>query len=439
MPDNWAREAHGTRPALAGPPAAAAVGDKMPPDDDTLEERTIAFQQPEGVPPESAAGDPVHLLLLLDENAPPKRYPLHSLPVIVGRTSPADLVLEGPTVSRRHCRMELADGELRLSDLASTNGTFVNGTRLTEAIPLEDGDTISVGEYRLRYHRRNQDETADADAMERELHEASAYVASILPKPINQGPVRANWFYLPSTRIGGDAFGYQMLDRKHFSLFLLDVSGHGTGAAMHAMTVAQVLRERVLPEVDFLDPAAVVHGLNARFQMHRNNDLFFTIWYGVYDIVDRVLLFAAAGHHAAYLLPADNRAWPPLPLLTQNPIVGMLPDPEIAAAEVEIPTGSILHLFSDGVFEVIDRDGRQLGLEDILPMLPEVTGGPPGPESDPGPPDAGLADSGGSASGRTLIQRAPADDPRRLYNRIRAMARPGQLDDDFSALVFRFP
>jgi Stage II sporulation protein E (SpoIIE)/FHA domain len=374
----------------------------------------------------------VHLLLLLDDNAPPKRFPLHSLPVIIGRNPPADLILDGTTVSRRHCRLELLNGQLRLIDLASTNGTFVNGTRLTGPSPLEDGATIGVGAYRLRYHRRNQDETADADAMEQELREAGKYVASILPQPIVQGPVRANWFYQPSTRIGGDAFGYQMLDQRHFSLFLLDVSGHGTGAAMHAMTVAQVLRERVLPEVDFLDPAAVISGLNARFQMHRNNDLFFTIWYGVYDIVDRVLLFAAAGHHAAYLLPADNAAWPPLPLLTKNPIVGMLPDPEIAAAEVEVPAGSTLHLFSDGVFEVIDRDGRQLELDDILPMLPEVAGMVAGVAA------SEEANRSGD-SGRTMVARAAVDDPRRLYNRIRAIARPGQLDDDFSALVFRFP
>ncbi len=386
----------------------------MSPDDDTLEEQTLAFQQSDDDRQDRTSGDPVHLLLLLDDNAPPKRFPLHSLPVIIGRNPPADLVLEGTTVSRRHCRLELKDGELRLIDLASTNGTFVNGVRVTEAVPLQDGAAIAVGAYRLRYHRRAQDETADADAMEEELREAGKYVASILPKPISNGPVRADWFYRPSTRIGGDAFGYQMLDRRHFSLFLLDVAGHGTGAAMHAMTVAQVLRERVLPEVDFADPAAVIAGLNARFQMHRNNDLFFTIWYGVYDIAERVLLFAAGGHHAAYLLPADNTAWPPLPLETQNPIVGMLPDPGIAAAEVEVPPGSTLHLFSDGVFEIVDRDGRQLGLDDILPMLPGVA-------------TLGVA-----------TDAAVPDDPRRLYDRIRAIARPGQLDDDFSALVFRF-
>jgi serine phosphatase RsbU (regulator of sigma subunit) len=388
-----------------------AVGELMPADDDT--QQTLSFQSPDQARLGYVSEDPVHVLLLLDENAPPRRIPLHSLPVVIGRNPPADLILEGPTVSRRHCRLELLDGKLQVGDLASTNGTFVNGERVTEPVPLDDGAILGIGVYRLRYHRRAQDETAEADAMEQEWREASQYVASILPQPIDQGPVRANWFYQPSTRIGGDAFGYQMQDRRHFSLFLLDVSGHGTGAAMHAIAVAQVLRERVLPNVDFLDPAAVIGGLNARFQMHRNNDLFFTIWYGVYDIVDRVLLFAAAGHHAAYLLPADNIAWPALALQTRNPIVGMLPDPPIATAEVEVPPGSTLHLFSDGVFEVIDREGRQLGLDDILPMLPSVTN-PVGPAAGP-------------------------DEPKRLYERIRAMARPGHLDDDFSALVFRFP
>src|SRR5580658_1606634 len=332
-----------SRPATAraGLTRQRAVGEPMPPDDDTLEDQTVSFRRPVGMPAEGGTSEPVHLLLLLDDNAPPKRLPLHDLPVVVGRNAPADLTLEDATVSRRHCKFELRDGQLLLSDLASTNGTFVNSVRLTEPARLQDGASIGIGAFRLRYHRREQDETADADAMDQEWREASKYVASILPKPINEGPVRANWFYQPSTRIGGDAFGYQMLDRRHFSLFLLDVSGHGTGAAMHAMTVAQVLRERVLPHVDFLDPAAVISGLNARFQMARNNELFFTIWYGVYDIVGRVLTYAAGGHHAAYLLPAASAApgipnEAPLPLLTQSPLVGMLPDSEFAAATVAV-------------------------------------------------------------------------------------------------------
>src|ERR1019366_1078791 len=133
----------------------------MPPDDDTLEEQTLPFQQPEGTSGKSGTDDPVHVLLLLDDNAPPKRFPLHSLPVIVGRNPPADFVLDSTTVSRRHCRLDLRDGQLRLSDLGSTNGTFVNGVRLQEPVDLEDGAPVGVGAYRLRYHPRHQDANAD--------------------------------------------------------------------------------------------------------------------------------------------------------------------------------------------------------------------------------------------------------------------------------------
>jgi serine phosphatase RsbU (regulator of sigma subunit) len=319
------------------------------------------------------------------------------------------LLLEGTTVSRRHCRLDLLDGKLRIHDMGSTNGTFVDGVRLDAAAVLDDGAAIAIGAHRLRYHRRGRDETEDADALDQELREASNYVASILPKPIDRGPVRAHWHYTPSTRIGGDAFGYQMLDERRFAFFLLDVSGHGTGAAMHAMSVAQAMREQFLPNVDFGDPASVIAGLNARFPMERNNDLFFTIWYGVHDIPTRVLRFCAAGHHAAWLMPPPGEAWDPLPLETLNPVVGMLPDTGFAAAEVDVPEGATLHLFSDGVFEVSGRDGRLLGLEAIPPMLADCVGD-------------GIA----------------PDQPRRLFDRIRAFARPGPLEDDFSVLLLRF-
>ena len=377
----------------------------MPPDDDTVEEQTHAFHPPAGWPDHVVPAEPVHLLLLLDDNAPPKRFPLRSLPAVIGRTVPADLVLEGNTVSRRHCRLEADGATLRLLDLGSTNGTFVNGIRLMDAIVLDDGATIGIGAYRLRYHRRNMDESADADAMEQELREATKYVESVLPRPIEEGPVRASWFYRPSTGVGGDAFGYQILGKSHFAFFLLDVAGHGAGAAMHAMAVSQTLRERSIPGVDFRYPADVIAGLNAMFPMDRNNDLFFTIWYGVHDIANRVLVFAAAGHHAAYLLQANPATAPPVALETVNPMIGMMPSPKIVSARVDVPHGATLHLFSDGVFEVVDRLGRQLGLDDILPLLPD----------------------------------AARFGPRRLYEQIRALARPGPLDDDFSALVLRFP
>jgi len=63
----------------------------------------------------------------------------------MGRAPRADFVLDAARVSRVHCRFTLNDtGELELEDLGSTNGTFVNGRKVTKLL-LSDGDKLTVG------------------------------------------------------------------------------------------------------------------------------------------------------------------------------------------------------------------------------------------------------------------------------------------------------
>ena len=63
----------------------------------------------------------------------------------MGRASRADFVVDAALVSRVHCRLTLNQGnELELEDLASTNGTFVNGKKVAKAV-LRDGDKLTVG------------------------------------------------------------------------------------------------------------------------------------------------------------------------------------------------------------------------------------------------------------------------------------------------------
>ena len=369
--------------------------------DEDFTERTITFRASMGSRLEVEAS--AHLLLVHVENAPTRHVPLHLLPLTVGRSAPAEVILEGSTVSRRHCKLEQQGDSIVLSDLGSTNGTFVNCERVTAPVALEDGARITIGAHTLSYHRRSQQELAGWEALDRELGEAHDYVLSVLPPPVLTGPVQAEWFYQPCTRLGGDAFGYQMLDSRYFAAFMLDVAGHGAGAALYSVTVANVLRQRMLPEVDFRDPGAVIRGLNRMFPMERHNNLFFTMWYGVYDMVDRVVSYATAGHHPAFLLAAG--ATQPVPLGSRNPSIGIGADREVAAVRAPVAPGSSLFLFSDGVFEITDYNGHEWGLSQILSLLPMM---------------------------------AVPDGPRRLYNTVRMTARPGPLEDDFSALAIRF-
>jgi hypothetical protein len=77
-------------------------------------------------------------------------FPLNSAPVTVGRGGQNDLVLTGDEfASARHARIELRRDGAWVQDLESTNGTFVNGSRVTGAQRLDAGDVLRVGETDL--------------------------------------------------------------------------------------------------------------------------------------------------------------------------------------------------------------------------------------------------------------------------------------------------
>jgi hypothetical protein len=78
-------------------------------------------------------------------------FQLNSAPVTVGRGGQNDLVLEGDEfASARHARIEVRSDGAWVQDLDSTNGTFVNGARVTGAQRLGAGDVVRVGETDLR-------------------------------------------------------------------------------------------------------------------------------------------------------------------------------------------------------------------------------------------------------------------------------------------------
>ena len=64
--------------------------------------------------------------------------------IVVGRSSDLDMVLVEEMVSRKHARLRLVGGTIELEDLGSTNGTFVNGERITQ-VKLKEGDRVLIG------------------------------------------------------------------------------------------------------------------------------------------------------------------------------------------------------------------------------------------------------------------------------------------------------
>ena len=93
-------------------------------------------------------------LVMLQGPQPDRFFGLSEAEISVGREMQNQIVIGDPEVSRRHALLRQTRDGYTIEDLGSTNGTFVNGARIIRAIPLADGDRISLGEtIQLVYQR----------------------------------------------------------------------------------------------------------------------------------------------------------------------------------------------------------------------------------------------------------------------------------------------
>jgi sigma-B regulation protein RsbU (phosphoserine phosphatase) len=223
---------------------------------------------------------------------------------------------------------------------------------------VDDITEVKLANEKLRQTQRR---------LEDELSEAANYVRSLLPAPLI-GPVESHWCYLPCSHLGGDGFGYHWVDEGTLAFYLLDVSGHGVGSALLSISVLNVLRRQLLLATDFRNPSAVLEGLNRAFPMDRNNEKYFTIWYGVYHVPTRMLRYASAGQHPALVVTGDGQG---ARLQTPGTVIGVTPEMTYTSASTEVPPGSELYLFSDGVFEIMRPDGTYQLWEEFAQYLQE--------------------------------------------------------------------
>jgi pilus assembly protein CpaF len=85
-------------------------------------------------------------LIVRRGKSPQSEYALSEQAVILGREAINDIMLQELEISRRHASITFVDGRHIIADLDSTNGTFVNGRRISTPITLRDGDVIDLGD-----------------------------------------------------------------------------------------------------------------------------------------------------------------------------------------------------------------------------------------------------------------------------------------------------
>jgi pSer/pThr/pTyr-binding forkhead associated (FHA) protein len=136
------------RPQRVGPQA----------DDITFAMGTHSAASAPAVPED--AQEEFHCLRLSGGELGEDMFVLGSASLKIGRSAPADIVLAHPSISREHCLIGLANDELLVTDLNSTNGTFVDGQRVGRATILPVGAVLKVGQLTLTHETHTREETS---------------------------------------------------------------------------------------------------------------------------------------------------------------------------------------------------------------------------------------------------------------------------------------
>ena len=223
---------------------------------------------------------------------------------------------------------------------------------------------LKKSEHQLRELNEQKDQYLSI--INSDLDQASKYVYSLLPEEIDVPHLKINWKIIPSAKLGGDSFGYHWIDNDHLAIYMLDVTGHGVGAALQSVSALNMLKFETLPDTDFRNPGEVLHGLNQVFQMSVHHSLFITMWYLVYNKINRVMTYSGAGHPPLIIFNSEGN---PKTISSDNIMIGVDEELEFKSGTYRIEGKTEVYIYTDGAYEAELPGGEILDVNDLVEYL----------------------------------------------------------------------
>jgi PAS domain S-box-containing protein len=209
------------------------------------------------------------------------------------------------------------------------------------------------------------------DALELDLRLAARVQQALLPPPeVALGGFRIARAFHPCTDLAGDGVGIVSLPDGALALYLLDVSGHGVGAALLSFTLNHLFSATVggaliladtAAGVRIVQPAGVAERLNQQFPMDRTRQ-YFTLIYGVLAATGR-FRYVVAGHPSPVHVPA---AGPPAPVPGRGIPIGMIEGAQYEDESLLLEPGDRLYFYTDGVIEALNAHEEDFGQVRLL-------------------------------------------------------------------------
>ncbi|MDX1616821.1 MAG: SpoIIE family protein phosphatase [Candidatus Promineifilaceae bacterium] len=210
-----------------------------------------------------------------------------------------------------------------------------------------------------------QAELVEKELLERELAIAADVQRTLLPVHLPQfADYKLASFLEPARHVGGDFFDVLALDEEHVALLLADVADKSVQAALF-MAVARTLF--MVESSRSLDPVQVAQAVHRGvMKVAPSADIFVTAFYGVLHRPSGSLRYVSAGHERPLLIRRDQKIEK---LPGRGRFLGMLETLELQEYSIQLEPGDRILIFSDGLPDAMDEEGRQYGYARLVNVL----------------------------------------------------------------------
>ncbi|MCJ7567721.1 MAG: SpoIIE family protein phosphatase [Anaerolineales bacterium] len=212
-----------------------------------------------------------------------------------------------------------------------------------------------------------QAEIIEKEKLEKELEVAREIQLSILPREFPQCPrLDFGARIVPMAAVGGDFYDFIALDDDRFGIAVGDVTDHGVPAALFMALTLTLLRAEAHRTVS---PKNVLVEVNRLLLDMNEAGMFVTLIYGILDCKKNIFHYARAGHELPIVMNPRSK-WENVDQAVGQPL-GLFNEPLIDEQTIDLPSDSLLILYTDGVPNALDKQNQMFGLENFLAAISE--------------------------------------------------------------------
>lgn len=266
---------------------------------------------------------------------------------------------------------------------------------------------------------------AEKERIGMELSLATAIQAAMLPHDFPPFPDRKEFdiyaMMEPAREVGGDFYDFFFIDEDHLCLVIADVSGKGIPAALFMM-----ISKTILASVAMLgrrSAAEILMKTNEALCSNNKVEMFVTAWVGILEVSTGKLTAANAGHEYPFIKRADG----PFEVYKDKHglVIGGMADTVYKEYTLDLKPGDKLFVYTDGIPEASNSDGKMFGLDRLAEALNK---------------EGGSGGSGASGAGASTASAAgsTAEIIRNVRVSVGNFVQDAEQFDDLTMLCFEY-